>query len=191
MSPSFPTVLSLAALALSGCAQHGAPSAPKSGLQAAATLMTPDGKPAGRATFTEAADGVHITLDATGLTPGQHGVHLHANGACVPGPDPATGNIVPFGAAGGHFDPQGAGHHGHPDAPVGSAHAGELPNATADANGNASLHRLNRQVTLSPGKTSIIGRSIVVHANPDDYTTNPAGNSGPRVLCGVIAATPT
>lgn len=154
--------------------------------QAQALLKSADGKPSGRVTLAEASDGVHLALAATGLSPGTHGFHIHAGGACAPGPDAATGAIVTFGAAGPHFDPGMSHNHGLPGDPPDQAHAGELPNATADASGNASLHHLNRHVTLGPGDRSVMGRTLVVHAEPDDYRTDPAGNSGPRVLCGVI-----
>ena len=154
--------------------------------QAQALLKSADGKPSGRVTLAETAEGVHLTLAATGLSPGTHGFHLHAGGACAPGPDAATGAIVPFGAAGPHFDPGMSHNHGRPGDAPDQAHAGELPNLAADAGGNASLRHLNQHVTLGPGDRSVMGRTLVVHAEPDDYRTDPAGNSGARVLCGVI-----
>jgi len=154
--------------------------------QAQALLKSADGRPSGRVTLAPSPDGVHLALAATGLTPGPHGFHIHAGGACAPGPDPATGGIVAFGAAGPHFDPGMSHNHGRPDDPPDHAHAGELPNARAGADGSASLEHLNRNVTLGPGDRSIMGRTLVVHADADDYRTDPSGNSGARVLCGVV-----
>lgn len=129
---------------------------------------------------------MHIQLDVNGLSAGPHGFHVHTNGVCAPGPDAATGQVVPFGSAGGHFDPAATRNHGRPDDPLEHAHAGELPNVVADGSGRAVTHAVKRGVTLQPGKTSIMGRTLVVHAEADDYTTDPAGNSGARVLCGVV-----
>ena len=176
----------LAALPLAvliGCKQI--PTRPDD-VSAVVQLRTADGRESGKVTLTETGAGVRLVVDATGLTPGQHGFHIHTNGACEAAPDPNTGKSVPFGAAGGHFDPHATKHHGKPgDAPTHS-HAGELPNLVADANGRATLQYVNTHVTLAPGDASVAGRSLIVHADPDDYTTNPAGNSGARVLCGRI-----
>lgn len=148
-------------------------------------LMTPGGELAGQAILTVTPTGVEIELTASGLKPGAHGFHIHMEGTCAPGPD-ATGKTIDFGAAGGHFDPGAAHKHGQPGNPANASHAGDLPNLTADPAGKASARYLNTQVTLGPGPTSVIGRSLVVHADPDDYVTEPAGNSGARVLCGRI-----
>jgi Cu-Zn family superoxide dismutase len=88
-------------------------------------------------------------------------------------------------SAGGHFNPEGK-PHGHP----GSAerHAGDLPALKADKAGRANLHADVSIISLKPGPTSIIGRAIVVHADPDDFKTQPTGNSGARIACGVIQA---
>ena len=107
-------------------------------------------------------------------------------GVCAPGPDPATGETVAFGAAGGHFDPGQSRNHGRPGEPINHAHAGELPNITVGADGRGSLRYLNPNVTLSPAPHSAFGRSLVVHERADDFVSDPAGNSGGRLLCGVI-----
>lgn len=173
----------LALAALSGCKQM--PTRPEAE-SAVVQLRTADGREAGKVTLVEVSSGVRLVVEATGLTPGKHGFHIHTNGACEAAPDATTGKSVAFGAAGGHFDPHATKHHGAPgDAPTHS-HAGELPNLVADANGRATLQYVNAHVTLAPGPGSVAGRSLIVHADPDDYTTNPAGNSGPRVLCGRI-----
>lgn len=178
---------------LAGCSSAPPPASPgtpaagsASRSPAVATLLTPTGQPAGRAELTETPAGVEIAIVVQGLSPGQHGFHIHANGACAPGPDPATGQTVAFGAAGGHFDPGHSRNHGRPGQPINHAHAGELPNIPVGADGNGTLRYLNPNVTLERAPHTVFGRALVVHANPDDYTSDPAGNSGPRVLCGVI-----
>lgn len=153
---------------------------------AIAELFTPSGQAAGKAEFAQTAQGVEITIRVSGLTPGVHGFHVHANGACAAGPDAATGQIVAFGAAGGHFDPGNSRNHGQPGQMAHEAHAGELPNITVGGDGTGTLRYVNTQVSLAPGKTSVLGRTLVVHENADDYMTDPAGNSGGRALCGLI-----
>lgn len=174
---------------LVACAQGmggAAKEAPRAATGAMVKLVTPQGEPAGQAVLTAVPDGVEIVMNVEKLTPGLHGFHIHTNGSCAPGPD-ATGNTIAFGAAGGHFDPLGTKQHG--DAERGTVrHAGDAPNLMADAQGKASLRTTNTMVTLRPGASSVIGKALVVHADADDYKTNPAGNSGARVLCGVIEA---
>jgi Cu-Zn family superoxide dismutase len=87
-------------------------------------------------------------------------------------------------SAGGFFDPGGA-QHGNPTS--GANHVGDTPNLEADANGVATLTWEETDFTVTDGPNSIVGRSVVVHLKPDDYKTQPAGNSGPRIACGVIA----
>jgi Cu-Zn family superoxide dismutase len=174
---------------LCACAQQATPppGAPTRAAQSAMVkLVDAKGASAGQAVLTAVPDGVEIVVNATGLTPGLHGFHIHANGKCEPGPDAATGQTVAFGAAGGHFDPEMTGHHGNPITNAKPNHAGDVPNLNADTAGNATIRFVNTKVTLVPGKTSVIGRALVVHANADDYVSDPAGNSGGRVLCGVI-----
>lgn len=156
------------------------------GPAAIARLLTPGGQPAGQAVLTPVAGGVDVQVTAQGLSPGAHGLHVHANGACAPGPDAATGRVVDFGAAGGHFDPGASHNHGQPGQPPGVAHAGELPALQVGADGRGTVRFLNPNLTLSPGPMSAMGRTVVVHADPDDYQTDPAGNSGARILCGVV-----
>ncbi|KQP23063.1 superoxide dismutase family protein [Pseudorhodoferax sp. Leaf267] len=174
-------VVPLVAIAQGGAA----PAAPqRAGATAMVKLQTAKGEPAGQAVLTAVPDGVEIVLNVEKLTPGLHGFHIHTNGSCAPGPDP-SGKTIDFGAAGGHFDPAATARHGHPEHDA-QRHAGDAPNLTADAQGKATLRYTNTMVTLVPGKTSVIGKALVVHADADDYKTNPAGNSGARVLCGVI-----
>lgn len=125
--------------------------------------------------FHEAKDRVvHISGTVTGLTPGKHGFHVHVNGNCD-SPDGMS--------AGGHFAPSG-GRHGAPGS--GDHHLGDLGNIVADASGRADVDVTVSGITIALMGTASIGdRSIVIHAKEDDFS-DPAGNSGPRVACGVI-----
>jgi Cu-Zn family superoxide dismutase len=123
--------------------------------------------------------GVRITGDIGGLTPGSHGFHVHQNGDC---------RAADASSAGGHFDPGGA-----PPGRAGATphHAGDSDNIVADASGIAHVDARLHGVSLGGGAGSdIAGRAVVVHAAPDDYRTQPSGNSGARVGCGVIVAGP-
>jgi len=155
---------------------------------AIARLATSSGRPAGTVTFAPAGTGVEVAVQAEGLTPGAHGFHVHVNGACTVGADAASGRIVDFGAAGGHFDPGNSHNHGRPGDDKATSHAGELPALQADASGRATLRYINANLSLDRAPASVLGRSVVVHADPDDYVSDPSGNSGARVLCGVIEA---
>lgn len=157
---------------------------------AVAVLVTPSGQRSGTATLRAVDGGVEVAIEAAGMQPGAHGLHIHANGACAPGPDASSGKTVDFGAAGGHFDPGAAKKHGGPGQAVHEAHAGELPNLQVGADGRAVMRYVNANVSLAAGPLSVLGRTLVVHADPDDYATDPAGNSGARVLCGVIQMSP-
>jgi superoxide dismutase, Cu-Zn family len=123
--------------------------------------------------FSNTVEGVQVTAKVSGLTPGKHGFHIHEFGDC----SAADGT-----SAGGHFNPDGH-DHGSLTAPM--RHAGDLGNLEADADGNASVTFIDKGLKLS-GPHSIIGHSVIIHANEDDYTTQPTGNAGPRVACGVI-----
>jgi Cu-Zn family superoxide dismutase len=136
---------------------------PKSGSQVTGTV-----------TFTKKGDDVEVVADIQGLKPGRHGFHVHEKGDCS-APDASS--------AGGHFNPTHQ-HHGGPTTP--EHHAGDLGNIEADASGKAHLDWKGK-MSLS-GADSIVGKSIVVHEKEDDLKTDPAGNSGARVGCGVIEA---
>lgn len=143
-----------------------------------ARLIGLDGKPAGTAKFSQAGHGVLIELDAHGLKPGPHAVHIHAVGQCDA--------KVKFDSAGGHFSPVPK-NHGFMDKH--GAHAGDMTNQFADANGNLRASIYNPNITLKRGERSVFdkdGSSIVIHAAADDYKSQPAGNAGGRVACGVI-----
>jgi superoxide dismutase, Cu-Zn family len=132
-----------------------------------------DTKTAGKVTFTKVADGIEIVADVTGLTPGKHGFHVHEFGDC---------SMMDGTCAGGHFNPDGMPHAG-PDAA--KRHVGDFGNLEADAEGHAHYSRVDKDIAFS-GPHSIIGRSIIVHGGADDLTTQPSGNAGARVGCGVI-----
>ncbi len=132
-----------------------------------------DSKVMGKVTFTKMADGVHIEAELTGLTPGEHGFHIHEWGDCSSADGTSTG---------GHFNPTGAPHAGPTVMP---RHEGDFGNVMADASGKATLHLMDKMVEFS-GPNSVIGRGMIVHAGKDDLTTQPSGNAGGRVACGVI-----
>lgn len=128
----------------------------------------------GRVDFKKVDGGVLITAEVSGLTPGKHGFHIHEFGDCTS----ADG-----ASAGGHFNPTHA-KHGGPDHI--DRHAGDLGNVVANELGIAVYSRVDTMIKLN-GPDTIIGRSIIVHANSDDYKTQPTGNAGGRLACGVIA----
>ena len=133
----------------------------------------------GTVTFERTDTGVRVVADLSGLPPGStHGFHIHEFGDCT-GPDATT--------AGDHFAPEGH-PHGSPWAPP--RHAGDLGNVTADGSGRAHLDLTVDNFTVSSGRSMILGRSVIVHAQPDDFTTQPSGAAGPRLACGVIGAAP-
>ena len=129
----------------------------------------------GTVRFVQEGTSVRVIADITGLTPGEHGFHVHENADCS-APDASS--------AGDHFNPT---KHAHAGRDAGERHVGDLGNITADANGRARLDYLDTKLTLS-GEHSIVGRSVVVHAKPDDLQSQPSGDSGPRVGCGAIEA---
>ncbi|HEV8255109.1 MAG TPA: superoxide dismutase family protein [Vicinamibacteria bacterium] len=142
--------------------------------KAVAVLMpAKDGKAAGTLTFAKADGGVRITGRITGLNPGTHGFHVHEYGDCS-APD--------FASAGGHFNPTAQPHAGPKDA---HRHAGDLGNVEAGADGSVSVDYTDADMRFD-GDKSILGRAVVVHANADDLKTQPSGNAGGRVACGVI-----
>ena len=147
---------------------------------AEARIIDATGEPIGWARLTEDTAGqLHLNVQVAGVTPGRHGIHLHAIGQCA---GPA------FTSAGGHHNPLGAAH--GLDNPAG-AHAGDLPNLTVNGVGRGHLDAVSHHATLSGGPVSLFdgdGSAIVIHANEDDQVTNPTGNSGPRIACGVIEA---
>jgi superoxide dismutase, Cu-Zn family len=142
-----------------------------------ADIVNAAGQKIGTATFAPLSGGVRIDVDVSQLPPGTHGIHIHTVGKCD-GPD--------FKTAGGHFNPVGKKH--GKDNPEGH-HNGDLQNLEVGADGHGTATLLDLIVTLGDDPTSLFqpgGTAIVIHAAPDDYKTDPAGNSGARIACGVI-----
>jgi Cu-Zn family superoxide dismutase len=127
----------------------------------------------GSVTFTQSGETVKVVADITGLTPGKHGFHIHEFGDC----SSSDGS-----SAGGHFNPTHK-QHGAPDAS--DRHAGDLGNIEADASGKAHLEWTDKVMKLS-GADSIVGHAVIVHEKTDDLKTQPTGNAGGRLACGVI-----
>jgi len=146
--------------------------------KAKADLLNAQGAPVGTAVFTQKTDGVELDLKVSNLPPGMHGFHIHNVGKCeAPG----------FTSAGPHFNPEGK-QHGW-DNPQGH-HMGDLQNLNVGPDGKASVKVLVRGATLGEGPDSLYhegGTALVIHANPDDGKTDPAGNAGARIACGVIS----
>jgi Cu-Zn family superoxide dismutase len=129
----------------------------------------------GNATFTEkSGGGVHVSVDVTGAPEGVHAVHLHDKGDCS-APDASS--------AGGHFNPTST-THGSPDAP--NHHAGDFGNMTVGADGKGHVELDTTMLSVSAGPNSVMGRGIIVHAKADDMQTQPTGNAGGRIGCGVV-----
>jgi Cu-Zn family superoxide dismutase len=149
---------------------------PSDAPRATANLQPTKGnKAAGTADFYQVGGKVRVVANVSGLTPGrEHGFHVHDAGDC------SSGDGM---SAKGHFNPQGK-PHGHPQSS--ERHAGDMPALRADASGNAKLDTELDIMTVTPGPASVVGRGLIVHADPDDYTTQPTGNAGARLACAVI-----
>lgn len=170
-----------AAAAMGGCAMtngdgvDSTASSPGMPGEARAVLRTADGVEVGRATARERNGAIQVMVEASQQTPGQHGVHVHTTGRCD-GPD--------FTTAGGHWNPT-AMQHGTQN-PAGP-HAGDLPNMIVDASGRGRLTMTLPSGTMA-GLMDADGSAFIIHAGPDDLKSDPAGNSGGRVACGVFEA---
>lgn len=169
----------LAAAAATAAAVAGCQSIPADAPRAGAKLQpTKNGKAAGEVQFIQAGGKVRVTAKVSGLVPGrEHGFHIHEAGDC------SSGDAM---SAKGHFNPHGK-PHAHPR--TSERHAGDLPALRADASGTVTLETEVDIITVTPGPASIIGRGLIVHADPDDYHTQPTGNAGARVACAVIQRT--
>lgn len=153
------------------------PMQPRTTRQARAQLVAAPGSDIrGEVVFRETERGVHIEAKVEGLPSGAHGIHIHEIGKCER-PD--------FTSAGDHFDPDG-----NPHGPPGpGSHAGDLGNLSADTQGIARLDMTTEDISLDPqSKDTIIGRALIIHADPDDLVSQPSGNAGDRIACGIIRA---
>ena len=152
-------------------------SAPATAQTAKATLKGGDGKDVGLAELTQTPAGVLLKLSVKGLPPGEHAFHVHAVGKCE----------APFTSAGGHFNP---GNKKHGMMAAEGQHAGDMPNVHIPQSGDLVVEVLNAAITLEKGKPNSVfdadGSAIVIHAGKDDYKTDPTGEAGGRIACGVI-----
>lgn len=144
-------------------------------MEATATLQTVDGEPAGTATITEGDGGLMVMVSAEGMEPGDHGVHVHMTGAC---------EAPTFESAGGHWNPMET-QHGLEN-PEGQ-HAGDMPNLEVGDDGAGTVEYTLEGGTLE-GLMDADGSALVIHAGEDDQETDPSGDSGDRVACGVFSA---
>ena len=169
--------LVLVVLTLGGCAGIRS----SSNLAGVAELKNTSGQLVGTARFTEAGNVVRIIVEVKGLSPGPHAVHVHTVGKCDP-PD--------FNSAGPHFNPTSKQHGAlNPQGP----HAGDLPNITVSPDGTGRMETTTEQLSLGAGANSVFdadGSAVIIHANGDDFKTDPTGNAGARVVCGVLAKAP-
>lgn len=165
-----PALLAAAVVLSTACASR--PQAPV----AVATLAPASGSQVqGTVRFMQEQDRVVVQARVSGLAPNsEHGFHVHEKGDCS-APDASS--------AGGHFNPDGKPH----GSPTGAHHAGDLPSLKADASGTAQASFEIKGTLLGTGAQDLLGKAVVVHADPDDYASQPAGNSGARIACGVIA----
>ena len=151
---------------------------PADGPKASAMLDPTTGSTVrGTASFVETGGRVRVTANVSGLKPnGEYGFHIHEAGDCSSGDGMSTK---------GHFNP-----YGKPHAHTGTSerHAGDMPSLRSDAAGNASVMADLDVITVSPGPASVVGRGLIVHAQPDDFKTQPTGNAGARSACAVIRA---
>jgi Cu-Zn family superoxide dismutase len=169
-------VASVAALAALAALASGCSTFEPQGPRAVAKLEAAKGNMLwGSVSFVESGGAVLVRADVRNLRPGgEFGFHVHEKGDC---------SSADFMSAGGHFNPGGKphAHFGKPE-----RHAGDLVNLKADAEGNATYAFETKLLTVTKGPNSVLGRAVVIHANPDDYASQPAGNSGPRIACGLI-----
>ena len=146
------------------------------GPSATASLLPTQGNQAsGQVKFVSLGDRVRISGEVRGLVPGKtHGFHVHEKGDCSSGDGMSTG---------GHFNPTGQAHGAHGQ---GAHHVGDLPSLTADAQGVARFTYETSTFAVANGASDVVGRGLIVHRDPDDFKTQPTGNSGPRIACAVI-----
>jgi Cu-Zn family superoxide dismutase len=144
---------------------------------AKASLKDGSGKDVGQVQLLQTPHGVLLKLSVKGVPPGEHAFHVHAVGKCEP----------PFTSAGGHFNPAS---HKHGMAAADGLHAGDMPNLFIPANGELVVQVANPMISLVKGQPNSVfdtdGSAIIIHAGADDYKTDPTGNAGDRIACGVI-----
>jgi len=166
----FRTLMITSAVALlAACATPSGPSA------SAELQPTRGNGTSGEVRFVQQGDKVLVSGEVRGLKPnGEHGFHIHDKGDCSSGDGMSTG---------GHYNPGG---HRHGSYARGEHHAGDLPSLKADAHGVARFAFESTSISVGSGSNDIVGHGLIVHRDPDDYTTQPTGNSGPRLACAVI-----
>lgn len=175
MLPHRFVALAAMCLILAGCVLI--PTTTSAPISATAEVKNAQGQTVGTATFHQVIDGLRIVLEVRGLPPGPKGVHLHAVGRCE-APD--------FTTAGDHYNPEST-QHGlmNPAGP----HAGDLPNITIAADGTGRLESMNTHLTITGTGHTVLdadGSALVIHADPDDFKTDPSGNTSARIACGVV-----
>ena len=162
---------------IASAALLGACASTPSGPIATAQLQPTVGNPtSGNVSFVQIGNKVRVTGEVRGLKPNaEHGFHVHDKGDCSSGDGMSTG---------GHFNATGAPHGNHG---MGTHHIGDLPSLKADASGVAKFSFESSTIAVGSGISDIVGRGLIVHRDPDDFKTQPTGNSGPRLACAVIA----
>ena len=171
-------ILCAICISVFACGLAAAQAAPEKGKQVMVELKDGQGKSVGSAMLTSSATGVRIRLNVKGLEPGEHAIHVHQVPTCT-APD--------FKSAGAHFNPDGKQH--GPQNPNGP-HAGDMPNFTVKPDGTSTQVVVAPNVTMGDDAHSIFsgsGTALVIHAKPDDMKSDPAGNAGDRIACGIIA----
>jgi superoxide dismutase, Cu-Zn family len=176
------TIFAMGVLGFAGCATDSSTgdqsnaSATLKARQVAVTVLSPsaNSQVRGQVTFTEETEGVRVIANVEGLTPGPHGFHIHEKGDC---------SAADFASAGPHFNPNQV-PHGSPTDP--QHHAGDFGNLEANQQGVARYERVFNWLSFK-GTNSILGRAVIVHEKADDLKSQPAGNAGARLACGIIS----
>ena len=177
MRLTFPGSIGLAALAATGCARDADVPPPSSATAAGAEIRDAGGRLVANASAADTGDRLRVRVEAAGLAPGTYAAHVHMTGRCDP---------PGFDSAGAHWNPTGR-RHGSQN-PQGQ-HLGDLPNLLVGADGEGSFELAISGAELSGGRNAMLdadGAALVIHAAPDDYRTDPSGNSGARIACGVF-----
>lgn len=174
------TIIISSMIMLGACGKNGAklPVSGDNGKVIKVSIVNTEGNDIGQAVLTEAADGLTFKIKAEGLPPGEHGIHVHEKGECTP---------PSFESAGSHFNPTDK-EHGFNN--LKGFHLGDLPNVEVGPDGRLEAVVTTAELTLKPSQQNSIldndGSALVIHEKADDYKTDPSGNSGDRIACGVI-----